>query len=234
MKPDRFRAAMVAEQPEPVRRYLTHALRDGAMLGDAVEISMIGSIRVGPWLSFTAHQQFRGHEFTWEAHAGIGRVRPLHVVDQYQHGHGSTEGRVFGRVRFLHAADDNTTRAAAARGAAESMWVPASLLPGSGVDWRVEADDHIVATISVPPECPDVHLQIDKHGAIRRFWLDRWGNVGQDDYGYIPFGGTVHGDADFGDVVIPASLEVGWWFGTPRYRPFFRATVTAAVSSGDR
>lgn len=229
MTPDRFHVGLVAGQPEPVRRYFIHALREGGRLSEAVELSMTGSIRVGRWLSFTAQQRFRGREFTWDARAGIGPMRPLRVIDRYRDGRGSTEGTVFGRLRFMRAADDNTTRAAAARAAAESIWVPASLIPGRGVDWRAESDDHIVATISVPPERPDVHLTIDERGSVRCSWLDRWGNVGRDDYGYIPFGVTVHEDARFGDVVIPASVEVGWWYGTPRYRPFFAATVTAAT-----
>ena len=220
---------MVAEQPEPVRRYFTHALRDGCELSEAVTLEMTGRIRVGPWLSFRAHQQFRGHEFRWEARAGLGPVRPLHVVDRYEGGRGSTEGRFFGRFRFLHAADDDTTRSAAARAAGESMSVPASLLPGAGVSWRAEADDHLVATVSVPPERPDVHLRIDEQGAVGSFWLDRWGNAGQDAFGYLPFGGTVLREADFGDVVIPASFEVGWWYGTPRYAPFYRATITSVT-----
>jgi hypothetical protein len=29
----------------------------------------------------------------------------------------------------------------------------------------------------------------------------------------------------FGDLVVPSSVSVGWWFGTPRYRPFFHADV---------
>ena len=24
----------------------------------------------------------------------------------------------------------------------------------------------------------------------------------------------------FGDVVLPSEISVGWWFGTPRFRPF--------------
>jgi hypothetical protein len=52
--------------------------------------------------------------------------------------------------RSMHADDENTTCAAAARGAAESIWVPASLLPVRGACWRAAAEDHIVVTVSVP------------------------------------------------------------------------------------
>jgi hypothetical protein len=36
----------------------------------------------------------------------------------------------------------------------------------------------------------------------------------------------------FGDVTIPSRVSVGWWFGTPRYKPFFEATITAAGPLG--
>ena len=39
-------------------------------------------------------------------------------------------------------------------------------------------------------------------------------------------------DRRFGDVTIPSRMRVGWWFGTPRYAPFFEATVTAPEPSG--
>jgi hypothetical protein len=226
---DRFDASALVQLEEPVRRYLTHALRDGGELHDRVELTMDGRIKVGTWLAFSARHKFHGHEFAWEARAGFGRFRPLHVVDEYRDGTGSTEGRLFGRLRFLHADDEHTTRAAAGRGAAESIWVPASLLPGPGISWRAEAEDHIVASVSVPPEQPEVHLRIDGTGALRSVSLKRWGNVGQADYGYIPFGGEVAGEQRFGDVVIPTVLTVGWWYGTRRYTPFFKATVSAAT-----
>jgi hypothetical protein len=28
------------------------------------------------------------------------------------------------------------------------------------------------------------------------------------------------------DDVVPSSIRVGWWFGSPRYAPFFEAEVT--------
>lgn len=33
---------------------------------------------------------------------------------------------------------------------------------------------------------------------------------------------------DPADLVIPSRLTAGWWYGTPRYDPFFQAEVTAA------
>jgi hypothetical protein len=225
----RFDPASIAELDEPVRRYLTHALADGAPLHSGALLAMTGRIKVGPWLSFTAQQEFRGHAFTWRARAGVGRVRPLHVTDSYADGAGSTEGRVFGRLRFLHADDEDTARAAAGRAAAESIWVPATLLPQNGVSWRAESDDVIVASFEVPPEQPELTLGIDAAGALRTVSVMRWGNSGQERFGYIPFGGDVHAERRFGDVLVPSRVTIGWWFGTPRYAPFFEATIDSVA-----
>jgi len=217
---------------EPVRRYLAHALVEGGELHDGVELRMSGRIKVGPWIAFSATQRLTASAFEWRARAGIGPVRPLHVVDRYAPGSGATDGRLFGRWSFLHADDENTARAAAGRAAAERMWIPGSLLRRHGVSWRAESEEHVLATLSVPPERPEVHLRIDAYGRVRSVWLERWGNVGRSGYGYIPFGGEIAEERRFGEVVIPSRVTVGWWFGTPRYAPFFEATLLAARPVG--
>jgi hypothetical protein len=228
MTPSRFYAAAVADLEEPVRRYLRHAISEGAEVPLGVRLTMEGRIDVGTWLSFTAEQEFRGHGFTWRARAGRGRLKPLHVVDSYGDGAGSTEGRLFGALRFMHAADADTARAAAGRAAAESIWVPQWLLPGPGVSWRAQSDEVIVARVSVPPEHPDVTIGIGPTGAVRTVSILRWGDVGQEDFGYIPFGGEIHAERRFGGLTLPSEVSVGWWWGTPRYRPFFEARILMA------
>jgi hypothetical protein len=135
-------------------------------------------------------------------------------------------GKLFGRVPFRHAVDANTARAAAARGAAESIWVPASLMPQRGVKWHAEDQNTIAASFEVPPEHPELRLRIDEDGAAQSVSLDRWGNVGQQGFGYIPFGADILAEQRFGDYTIPSRMTVGWWYGTPRFEPFFEAIIT--------
>jgi hypothetical protein len=81
----------------------------------------------------------------------------------------------------------------------------------------------------VPPEHPELTLRIDEVGAVRSVSLMRWGDAGQRDFGYIPFGGHVHAERRFGCLTLPSRLTVGWWFETPRFKPFFEATVLDAA-----
>jgi hypothetical protein len=224
----RFDPALIVGLDEPVQRYFTHAITNGAVLATLVRLTMRGRIKVGRWMEFTAEQRFADeHEFEWRAKAGWQRFKPLHVVDSYAGGAGGTVGKLCGRVPFLHAGDANTARAAAARAAAESVWVPASLLPQRGVKWQAEDLHTIVARFEVPPEHPEVRLRIDEVGAVQSVSLTRWGNVGQERFGYIPFGADVHAEQSFGDYTIPSRMAVGWWYGTPRFKPFFEAIVTS-------
>jgi hypothetical protein len=227
-----FDPKSIATLDEPVRRYLTHAIRPGAALGGRVRLTMSGHIKVGAWLSFSAEQDlWDGHAFEWRARAGLGPLKPFQVTDRYEPRLGSTDGRLFGRLRFLHADDEDTVRASAGRAAVESIFVPTTLLPGPGVGWRTASDAVIVATIEVPPERTELQLTIDRDGALRCVEVQRWGNVGRDGYGYIPFGGDVLAERRFGDLTLPSRLAVGWWYGTPRFAPFFKAEIISAVAN---
>ncbi len=226
-----FNRDMLAGLDEPVRRYFGHAIRDGAALPNGMRIEMRGRIRVGLWLPFTAEQTVDGRSFTWRARVGRGPLTPLRVTDRYADAEGSTEGRLLRCLTLFHAHDADTTRSAAARAAIESVVFAApSVVPDRGVSWRAEADDVIVARFDLPPERPEVRVQLDGDGAIRTVSALRWGNAGERMFGYIPFGGEVHAERRFGDLVIPSSLTVGWWFDTPRYAPFFRTRISALTA----
>jgi hypothetical protein len=93
------------------------------------------------------------------------------------------------------------------------------------VRWRAESETEIVARFEVPPERVELRLGIDADGAARTVSVMRWGNAGQDHFGYIPFGGHVYAEQRFGSFTLPSRVSVGWWFGTPRYAPFFDATI---------
>jgi hypothetical protein len=105
----RFSADMLAGVDEPVRRYFTHTITDGAPLPDGVHMAMRGHIKVGLWLPFTAEQTVDGRSFAWRARVGRGPLTPLRVTDQYAGAAGSTEGRLLGRVTLFHAHDADTS-----------------------------------------------------------------------------------------------------------------------------
>jgi hypothetical protein len=218
------------ELPEPVRRYLTHALPSGFAVPPGVELTMSGRIKVGVWLPFVATQRCDGKSFVWRASVGLGPVRPLVVTDRYERGAGSMSGRLLGRWNLFDQADGNIVRSSAGRAGLESVFAPAALLPGRGYTWRVEAADQIVAMTDLAPEHVELHMRIAPDGRLVSLSAQRWGEVTKGVFDYHAFGGDVHEEQRFGQLVLPRRLTAGWGYGTDQYAPFFKGTITSARS----
>jgi hypothetical protein len=190
---------------------------------------MSGRIKVGGiWLPFTAAQRCDGKSFVWRASVGLGRLRLLEVTDRYQDAEGSVTGKLLGRWALFDQADANVVRSAAGRTALEAVFAPRALLPGRGYAWRAESDDHVVASTEIPPERVELDLGVAPNGRLLNVVAQRWGEVSKGTFAYLPFGGDMHEERRFGDLVIPSRLTAGWNYGTDKYSPFFKATITTA------
>lgn len=214
--------------PEPVRRYLAHAVPSGEVGAPGVRLTMSGRIKVGIWLPFRATQRCDGKSFLWRASVGLGPLRPLVVTDRYEGGEGSMSGKLVGRWALFEQTDANVVRSAAARTALEAVFAPRALFPERGYAWRAEDDDHIVASTENPPEHVEVHLRIAPDGRLLNVVAQRWGEVTKGTFAYLPFGADMHAERRFGDLVIPSRVAAGWNYGTDHYSPFFKATITTA------
>jgi hypothetical protein len=226
-----FSHAMAAGIDEPLRRYFTHAIREDGQLASRFRLTMTGQIRVmGLWLPFRAEQECGRQSFVWTARVGPGALTVLEVTDRYAEGRGVTQGRLLGRKTLFRADDQNTTRSAAGRAALEAcVFAVPSILPQSGLGWRAESEELIVASWSLGQERPEVRIRLREDGAIRSVSTDRWGPDGRQGYRYIPCGGDVHADRRFGDYTVPSAITVSWWHGTERATPFFRARIDSFV-----
>ena len=192
---------------------------------------MRGRVKSGIWVPFTAEERCDGRSFDWDAQVRAGPLRLLDVHDGYADGIGETKGRLFGRLPLFGSRDEHTSRSAAGRAALESVvFAPASVLPEQGVEWRATGHDEIVARFDLPPERPEVTVSLDRAGAVLSARALRWGGVGRTSHDYLPCGCSVHAEQRFGPLLIPSSLTVSWWFGTPREAPFFKAELTDVES----
>jgi hypothetical protein len=215
---------------EPVRRYFTHALTDGAPLARRARLRLGGSIKVGLWLRFDSVWEGDTRCFSWRATCGPGPLRPLRVHDQFADGVGFMDIRLRPPLRrlpglkLLHVENDDAARSGAGRAALEALWVPGALLPDRGIAWRAHSDDLIVASWDVPPEQPELHISIGPDGAVTSYRAQRWRDTKS---GYVPFGADVHAERTFDGATIPSRVTAGWGHGTPSWAPFFRGQVTA-------
>jgi hypothetical protein len=73
-------------------------------------------------------------------------------------------------------------------------------------------------------------LLVDERGAVHSASVLRW--HGAD--GYVACGAHVHAERSFGTLTLPSEVSVGWWFGTPRFAPFFEAEVLEAELVAER
>lgn len=221
-----FDPALLAGLDEPVRRYFRHAIRDGAPLPDGVRVTMRGRIKLGTWLPFTAEQDSYADAFSWRARVAAGPLTLFRVTDSFTGGVGRVDARLFGRLPLIRSADENTARSAAGRAALEAAAYAAPLLlTHPGVGWEAGSAESIVARWAVGPERPEVRIGIDEAGAVRSVSASRWGKQGTARFEYIPFGGELAGERRFGPYRLPSLVSVGWWWGTPRYAPFFQAEL---------
>ncbi len=132
--------------PEPVRRYFTSAVAHDTPLAVSVNLRMRGSIKLKGWMPFRARQVLNPHVgYVWAA-----RVAWLvSGADYYADGHGGMDWKLAGLKQLVRADGPDVSRSAAARGAAEAVWIPTALLPRYGVTWLAEDEHHIRASWTI-------------------------------------------------------------------------------------
>jgi hypothetical protein len=227
--PDVFDPSMVADLPEPARRWLTHAIDPRTPLWQTVELSMRGQIRLGAWRPFTARQVLappRG--FIWAATARLLGI-PVVGFDRLSSGSGQMHWRLGGLIPVMSVTGPDVTRSAAGRLVGETALVPtafraATWTPGSGADrvvvtWRIDEQD----------ESAELHIGPD--GRLSGVLMQRWGNPDGAPFGRYPFGVAIEAEQSFSGVTIGSVLRAGWWWGADRQPEgeFFRAEITGAT-----
>lgn len=235
-----FTTDMVAELPEPVRRYLLHAIKPGTPLAASVELTMRGTIKLGQaWHPFRARQILTpGCGFVWRASAAMNGS-PIFVrgADYYTRGEGRVRFALLGLLPVVHATGPDVSRSAAGRFLGEAaLWLPASLVSYPADAWQVLDHERLQVTLSLPMDSGPARsetlpftLTIDTQGGVREAVFPRWHDTSQN---YIPFGIGVETERTFGGYTIPAQIHAGWWYGYERYQSegmFFRATLTSAL-----
>jgi hypothetical protein len=211
----RFDAARSSNLPEPVRRYLSAAIAEGTPLYASTRLVQRGSIRVGVWVPYRAQQILAPHRgFVWWGRAG----GVLTGFDRSVDGAGEMRWKALGLVSVVSGSGADFDRSAAGRFMAESIWLPTTLLPAFGVEWRADADDRIRAAFSVAGVSIDLELTIDDQGRVLSCVCDRWGDADDSGtFGRYRFGGEITGTATFGGLTIPSEGTFGWHFGTDRW-----------------
>ncbi|MCR5875534.1 hypothetical protein LRS10_15900 [Phenylobacterium sp. J426] len=231
--PRTFDPAMVADLPEPARRYFLYAITPGAPLRLVADIEMTGQLSLGSkakpnYLSMTGRQVLRLDGFVWRVRAG-GRGMWFSGSDGYADGEGWTRFWLYDAIPIVReGGGDDIARSAAGRAVAESLfWAPAALLPSEQVRWEAVDGDTARAIVTVAGHEHRVELTVDPDGRPRSVSLMRWSRENPEKTWRLqPFGGTIEAILEVDGYRVAEAVDGGNWFGTPDYFPFYKARVT--------
>lgn len=225
-----FDSGAIAGLPDPVRRWLVHAVAEGTPLPTSVELVMHGEIRIGRWAPFTAVQRLSVDDgFVWAATA-----RPLGVpvvgFDRWTRGTGEMRWRLLGAIPMISAAGEDVSRSAAGRHAGELLVSLPTAAIGPSVSWRPRDSARAVAAVQVGTARHEVTVTVGPDGVLTELGMDRWGAVGRGPFGLQRFGATFEGQVSAGGVRVPRRITAGWHHGTDRWPEgqFIRWTVDGA------
>ena len=142
-EPESFASEMVADLPEPARRYFEYTIRPGTPLLPVAEINMVGRFSLGTkddprYQPMEARQILAAPDgFVWAMRTRSGM--PVSGSDSGTW----TRFRIFGLIPVARlGGDPDHARSAFGRYVAEAtFWTPAALLPGPNVTWEAVDED---------------------------------------------------------------------------------------------
>jgi hypothetical protein len=220
----------VAELPEPVRRWLAHAVDEGTPLARSVELRTHGEIHLGRWSPFTAVQRISvSGGFVWAATARPFGL-PIRGFDRWTRGTGEMRWRLFGVVPVASAGGEDVTRSAAGRYAGELLLLLPTAALSPEVGWRSLDADRAIASVRGAGGSHEVTVTVDDDGVLTEVTMSRWGPLGRGAFGKQPFGATLHGEVEAGGMRLPRRITAGYHYGTDRWAEgqFIRVTVDEA------
>lgn len=227
--PGLFSGRMVADLPEPARRFFEFTITEGTPLNTVAEISMRGQFALGSKdapndIPMIAEQVLAAPEgFVWEMSGGSGLMR-ISGSDSASW----TRFWLAGVVPVARAGGtDDHTLSAFGRCVCEAVfWTPAAVLPSEKAVWESvdQSTARVILTHKSISQSADV--TVDADGRPVEIVMQRWSNANADkDYRFQPFGGYLSEFRNFSGFQLPTHVEAGNLFGTDDYFPFFIADV---------
>lgn len=227
---------LVADQPEPVRRFFNHAIAPGTPLHMVVELKLEGDLDMGskdarhPRM-MTARQVINfPWGYVWQVELQGDEMRLVGSDGAYR---GDSWSRFWFMGLIPVAGAGGTVdhyRSSFGRYAAEAvLWSPASVLPGVYARWSAPGEDLARVELSYMGESVVVDITLDQQGAPVQIAFDRWTDANDDkEFRMQRFGAYVSKPQSFDGFTLPTRVIAGNHFGTDAYFPFYEATVTSA------
>lgn len=229
--PQAFSAEMIANLPEPARRYFSYTIATGTPLFTVAEIEMKGQFALGnkqdpKYIPIAARQVLAApFGLLWKMSGGMGSMRMS----------GSDSGSW---MRFWIAGLLPVVRLGGTRDHARSafgrilgeapFWTPASLLPATGTVWEAVDSRTARFTVTFDGITQSVDITVDADGKPTQMLFQRWSDANPDRVRQLqPFGGVLSKFRDFQGFRLPTHVEAGNFLGTEDYFPFYIVDVTS-------
>ena len=218
---DRFRVfdpALLEDLPEPVQRWLVHAITPGSALLTGLDVECTGHLRLGrSWRAFCSRQRSTlAQGFVWSARTRLAGL-PVTGFDRYTCGEGEMRWRLLRRLRLVAASGKEVTRSAAGRHAAELLAADPAVALDPAVTWEPVDHRRANAHLVIGGDLQVVTVSVDLLGRLRQVEMDRWGTPPGSKYGKYRFGAVLSEERRFDGYLVPTEVVAGWHIGTGRW-----------------
>jgi hypothetical protein len=205
--PEHFDPAMVADLPEPARRYFLYTILPGAPLLSVTQIEMRGQFSLGT-KEKPAYQPMEAHQILAAPEGFVWAMRTTGSMPVSGSDSGRwTRFRIFGLIPVARmGGDPDHARSAFGRYVGEAVfWSPAALLPGPGVTWEAVDENTARVTIRHGTREQAVDVTVDGEGRPVQVAFMRWSDANPDKVHRLqPFGGYMSDFREVGDTVRPS------------------------------
>lgn len=226
-----FDPASVAGLPAPAHRWLRHAIAPGTPLASTAELRMRGRWRppgAEHWLPFEAIEILSPRRgFLWRANAWDGSFG-LRWVEHYVDGAARERRALWGLIPLGTDESAELHTSYRQRLALESVWVPASLLPGHYVAWEPIDEQRARYRVLIEGERYPVVIRVGPDGALRAVATERLQRHRDGSWSPAPFGLAVEAEQTIEGYTIPSRLRGGWSYGKPETEPTIAIELTHA------
>jgi hypothetical protein len=219
-----------ADVPPLVRLYLDRVLSSNGSVPRVVRLAQAGELRQkpdGPWLRFTAVQEFAVEEpaFSWRARVRMMPLVSIRVVDRYSGDEGTGEVRLVGLLPIARDSGQHVSEGSALRYLAELPWNPHAMYANRQLEWSELDAQRVEVAMRVGPKRVALRLEFDEAGNIIRVWTDARPRKEAGKFVSSPWGGVYSNLEVVGGIGIPTRAEVSWELPDGPFT-WFRATIT--------
>ena len=200
--------------PEPVRRYLRYAIREGAPAIRTARLKHDGLFRTTPeqrWFPIEGEQYFTVARpgFVWKASIRAVPFLWIEARDRLVSGRGNMLVKLVSTIPIADAVGAEIDQGSSLRWLAECAWFPYAFV-GDQVQW--EPIDTYLARAKLRGDGLPVSalVEVDDDGKLTRLRADRYRDVGGGKAVLTPWTGRYSDYREFNGFRVPSSVEVTW------------------------